>query len=40
MCLLKDSDETACMGGKKVHEAVDEWRTMLTVSSGFFSRSQ
>jgi hypothetical protein len=22
--------------GKKVHEAVDEWRTMLTVTSGFF----
>jgi hypothetical protein len=22
--------------GKKIHEAVDEWRAMLTVSSGFF----
>ena len=25
----------ACVG-KKVHEAIDEWRTILTVSSGFF----
>ena len=36
MCLLKDAYETTCMCGEKVHEAVDEWHTMLTVSSGFF----
>ena len=22
--------------GEKIHEAVDEWRSMLTISSGFF----
>ena len=36
ICLLKDSDETTCTCGEKVHETVDEWRTMLTVTSEIF----